>query len=199
MVDSPSIIYALSCSLDKKSNWPLKFGYTKLLSNPPSFMAVKHGQWELGTLADLRFSTSLFTPSCSLAKFHLYLCNLCTMQNLLSLVGSSYVTSSLAWLCSVLTTRWFHPRIYLSSPSTGLEEMPWWPTENMAQNREARCGINLGPVLVWNSPLESQVVDTHLIDSFGLLCLVSLHSRCEFVGHNWLHQLMVNAVTYTVC
>ena len=51
MLNSPSVIYDLSCGLDQKSNWPLKFRYTKLLSNPSFIMVTKHAQWKQETYA----------------------------------------------------------------------------------------------------------------------------------------------------
>ena len=55
ILDSPSVMYSLRYGLDKKSNWSLKFRYTKPLSNPSSFRITKHGQWEQETYVDSTF------------------------------------------------------------------------------------------------------------------------------------------------
>ena len=88
--------------------------------------------------------------------------------------------------------------INLVLPLEGLEEVFWWPTENMTQDSEERCRINIGPVAVWSSPFEPLVAAIHYVDSLRLLYLVGLHSRrCEFIGWSWLNWLMVNAVSHT--
>ena len=54
------------------------------------------------------------------------------------------------------------------NPVPGLEEVSWWPTEYLAKDNEARCRIDLEPVL--SLTLELWVASTHLVNSLKPLC-----------------------------
>ena len=152
-------------------------------------MQVTRGFWLIWFMLD---------SLCLLVSIHLELYSLCIIQNLLSLAGSSHEISLRAWSCSLLVAGWFNPRILQSSLPIGLEKVPWWPIEDMAQDCEARCGIDIGSLVVWCLSLGPQVAGSHLINTFIPSGLVCIHSgRGKLVGQSLLDQHNINAITYT--
>ena len=161
------------------------------MSNPSFFLQLQYMANEgRRSMLTWGFWPSLFQHlSYLLATIHLQLCDLC--MNLLPPAGSAHETSLIAWLCSESTTRWLYLRIHKSSPPPStevLEKSSGTPAENMAQDSEARCRIDLCKYLNGFCPLEPQV-QIPINNPKTIILGESLFGRCWF-GLVWFLCLM---------